>query len=312
METTKCVLNVTGAECKHTNRQNIKMLMCGKHLREMYGLEMWHVTHETEMSHEVIGGFLKPAKGVVFKRNTVILPEQRFFDVTYRPEDIAEDREGEIPTVDMLQYHMNPSIQEFMSNMVNRNTRNQDSRLMYEVARNLCFPPKEANMGPFAGQDRLMENAVQYVTNKLALSEAQIEKQSIFSHIQTKNFIFYGGDELIPLAETKLSTCFKYMLSNCLFMGHDLHLIGGGSAVTDYLMFNTHYQKGVGLVATEDIADPIPLIISGNSEASPVYYNVVCSSKKKRFEPVPVRPRDMPEQFSSQRVFRGGSKECMV
>ncbi len=208
METTKCIFNTKSAECRYTNRHNVKMLACGKDLDTMLGLDFFHTIHETEMSHVHIGGFLKPSKGVTFKRNTVIIPERYFFDVTYRPEDLSDQ-----PTLDHLEYSMNPRVSEFVSTEMGT-TKSHDARLKYEILRNLSKPPKEADIGPHPGQDKLFENAVQYITNKLSLSEAQIEKQSIFEHINTTNSLVYGGNEFVPLAETQLSTCFKYLLSN--------------------------------------------------------------------------------------------------
>lgn len=95
METTACIFSFNKAECNGKKRTHLTHLMCANHLRDIFGLEMTYFVFETEMSHEFVGGFLKPTPGVIFKANAIIIPERNMFDKFYRPEEIQKTPDDE-------------------------------------------------------------------------------------------------------------------------------------------------------------------------------------------------------------------------
>lgn len=299
MESTTCIFNYNKTECRGPKRTHLTMLMCAKHMKDFLGLEKFNVIHETETTYDYVSGFLRPAKGHVLKRNTLIYPDRIQFDKHFRPED-------EAPTADDLKYHINPSIKEFMRNALKRKDNGLESRFCMEMIRNMPHPPKAVNMGPYAGQDVLMKNALILISSKLNISESIIEKQSIYKHIKGKCSLTIKGQET-KLEDCELSVCMQYFLSNCLFQCHEI----SDTMVTDSIMFNAEYKPGIGLVATEDIAYPMPIVIAGVSKGSQILYNSMVVSIKKDILSREVSLRDLPEHFKEQEVFRGGSSNCL-
>ncbi|GIY64794.1 uncharacterized protein CEXT_420541 [Caerostris extrusa] len=243
------------------------MLMCDKHLEEVYGLVLQHKSFEFETNYQIVGGFLKPTEGVFFKTNTVIIPTRKFFDVTFRPEEVSNTHHYEM-------YTMNPRILEFWQRALNRHDKQVEDRYKLETARNLSESPKNVNLGPHEGQDKLSKNALTLITSKLTISEAQIEKQ--IKHLD--KFTLFMIDKEITLADSGLSTNMQFFYSNCHFSEHKY---AEGIAL-DYLMFNAIYVKDVGLVAVEDISHPSPIVITGSSTGTPMFYNALCLCRRSK------------------------------
>lgn len=302
MEATVCVFNSSRGECRGPNRYNVGMLMCQKHLEMIYGLCKMQVQHERPTKYLSVGGFLRPSPGVIFSRNTVIVPTQKFFDITFRPEDLQS-------TGDTEQYQMNPIIVEFMNNsLIHKMDHNgADKRYMIEVIRNLANKPKDVNLIP--ENKNLMKNAVTLITTKLNFSESLIEKQSIYDHM-LKNEILVKGT-FKKWKDSGLSTCFCYLLNNIMYQSHVLSKPTDANTVTDVMMFNTEFVNDVGLVATEEIANPMPLIVAGQSFGNVPYYNSIVAEVKKEVLQRKVTPRDLPTQFAANEMFRGGNKHCL-
>lgn len=286
------------------NRNNVGMLMCQKHLEEIYGLSKFHVQHERPTKYHSVGGFLKPAPGVIFPRNTVIVPTQNFFDLTFRSEDMKQVQ------ADQMIYEMNPIIKEFMNNSLRNKTdaNGPDKRYVIEMIRNLANKPKKVNLIP--ENLLLQKNAVTLIASKLSVSESLIEKQGIFDSISA-NEVLIGGVMTKPLAvkDGDLSVCYCYLLNNIMFQGHVLSrtYAGATTSVTDMMMFNTEFVKDVGLVATEEIANPMPLVLAGQSYGSVPYYNSVVVEVKKDVIQRKITPRDLPAQFAASEMFRAGT-----
>lgn len=274
--------------------------MCAKHLEEFFGLEMGYYIHETETSFKYIGGFLKPKPGVVFSKNTVLIPTRHFFDSYYRPEDKRD-------SID-IEYKMNPVIHTLISHLANLSENNVNRRYPIEIIRNLTHV--DVNTGPEPNQMYLLRNVITMVTSNKTVSEVQIQTQSISKCFEDFGIRLEAGlKNYRKLSDLKeVSTCMKYLFLNCLFTEH---AIDKSISYTDSIMYNTKWIPEIGLVTTEDVADPHFLVIHGYSFGSQIYYNAVVSTVKKDVLQKKTTLKDVPSQYYLANAFRGGSEDCL-
>lgn len=307
MESSICILNPTKHECRGPKRKHINMLMCARHLYEFFGLEMGYNIHETETSHKYVGGMLKPAKGVVFKRNTVIVPTQTFFDDVYRPQDRSLQEIG--PT---QQYKMNPVIDDLIRSLsVNASETNLDKRYAIEILR--CFVGNNVNTGPADIQSVLLRNVITLIVSKKAISESQIRTQSIYRHLSTMLLSINGTLQNVTNIE-ELSISMQYFLFNCYFSHHVINISELSEeklSFIDSMMYNAKWIKGIGLVATEEISDPNYLVVNGTSDGNQAFYNAVITTVKKDILQKNTSLNNLPSQYHLSDAFRGGSPNCL-
>lgn len=294
MENTVCVFNFSKSECRGRKRRNLPHMSCDTHVREIYGLEMEYTVLETPMTYEFVGGFWKPVEGTTFKKNCVIIPERTFFDKWFH-SGAMDDEDSK--------YTMNTHIQEFMRQVAMRKDYQVNHRYMIEVIRNLSEGGRNVNLGPYEAQDRLMNKAISLIASKMTLTETRIEKEPFWSYASTFTLVVEDQD---TADQEKMSTLMRYMLSKCHFSLHYLD-----KDQVDPIVHNCKYVKSVGLVATEDISHPMPLIIFGFDTTRGEFLDEVINSVPKTILPRRVTLNDIPENYSRKSYMRGGlSAEC--
>ncbi|GFR07323.1 uncharacterized protein TNCT_562271 [Trichonephila clavata] len=93
MEPTVCMFSTGKGECSGKRNNNLTNLICEKHLNQYFGLEIFHSFVETLIALHFTGWCLKPVPGMFFKKGDVILALQDFFDKSYRPHQVAEQKQ---------------------------------------------------------------------------------------------------------------------------------------------------------------------------------------------------------------------------
>lgn len=313
METTNCVFNPVHKPCRGQRRKNLNMLACDKHLLEFYGLEVDYIVHETEVSFKFVGGKLKPAKGKPIEAYTVIIPTEKFFDNYRRPEDHINELNDVHAIHSTLDYKLNPTIIEFLRNKgtLNKNESNAHIRYGIEMIRN--FTNTAANSGPTAIQNVLLSNLISLIHTKKESAHIGIQNKPIHANLGYHMVNVHNEKDEIEatiLKELDVSKSMQYLLLNCYFSDHALD--NNGLKFTDSIQYNCVWMKDVGLVATEDIADPNFLIVDGVSVGSQQYYNAYVATVKKNIIDKSVSLNSLPSQFYLSDAFRGGSEDCLA
>ncbi|GBM12407.1 hypothetical protein AVEN_190116-1 [Araneus ventricosus] len=287
---------MTGMNCPSKKGTSVPMLMCENHLNKYFGLMLKYIPHENLTQQSAIGGFLKPVPGVVFQKYTVIIPDKPFLDEYFRPEDSPND-------LDISHYKLNPCIVEFWNHAISRQSRNShEERFAFEIIRNLNDDPERVDLGPHLKDVVIQSNFLTLLTSKLTIPKTSINKQSIRKSLDNLSFF--------KLSERTLTELFSlnmlYYLSNCYFSSH--HSEAG---FLDELPYNAIWVEDIGLVATETIGDPMPIVIGGWRRGSKPYYNSVVSIIQKDIVNKQLTLSNLPKQFGSSQRFRGGSLRCL-
>ncbi len=302
MEVTNCLLNSNANNCRGPKRKHINMVMCNRHLEEFFGLEMGFVVHETEMSHKYVGGFLKPKKGVVFQRNTVLFPTQEFFDRYYRPEDV-----NLMNVYNTAKFKMNPVLDEMMRFLSSGSSEEKSGkRYLVEIIRNMVIKADLLNSGPAEIQKFLFKNMIQLIASKITFTETSIKTQAISSHLDTMQL--WQNDRMVQIKDLNFTKIMEYILFNCLFAEHLIN--HEQQQYTDNMMYNVEWVDKIGLVTTESIGDPMFLVVHGISSGSQSFYNALVSTVKKDVVQRKTTLNDLPTQFHINDSFRGGSPGC--
>lgn len=292
-ESTACLFNATKADCRAPKRTNLSMVMCQKHLKDYFGLEMGYHQDDHPTNVAWVGPFLRPVKNMsYFKRNTVIFPTKNFFDMTLRPEEFKTDNS-------FRKYQMNPFILDYIRKYGLYPNKNIENRLVIEMYRNLMTDKYD----PGPNQETLFPNLSSLVRSKKTISESNIMDQSIYRVL--KDVGFYKNNILVTLPQSELSLCMQYILFNCLYS--EMKITFDTDNFTDYLTYNCEFVENVGLVATELINHPHPLIINGVSSGSQIFYNAFVSTVQKEVLHKNYSLKDIPSQYALTNALKSGS-----
>lgn len=295
---TPCLFGPSSAKCVGPNREHLSMLICKKHLLNFYGLEMHLHEEDNATVAGFVGGFLRPVKNVAyFPRNTVIIPTKQFFDRTMRPEHFEIAHE----TIDYRKYQMNPIIMEYIRKYGMTPNKSVELRLGIEMYRNMMTD--NVDTGP--KQESYLHNLTALIRAKKSVSESYIHDQSIFKTLQ--NNALYVGNNLVPVnnATLALSISMQYLLYNCLFS--EAEITNNSGKFIDYLHHNCEFIPEVGLVATEYINWPHPLVMYGKSSGSQIFYNAIISLIKKDVVTKKYKLNEIPEQYALTDALKSGS-----
>lgn len=295
-ETTTCLFNPTkGGVCRSPKRTSLSMLMCQKHLRDYFGLQMAYHQEDLPTIVAIVGGFLQPVKNFShFKRMTVIIPTKNFFDRTFRSEYFVNDPK-------YREYQMNPDIIDNVNKYGLTAGKSLENRIAIEMYRNLMH--LKSDPGP--NQESHFHELLSSVRVNKANSQSYIEDQSIYKILKD---VYINIDDLpnqINHPDFGLSLCIQYMLFNCIFS--ELQIDHQNERFADYLTYNCEFVKDVGLVATEMINWPHPLIINGYSIGSQTFFNSKVTLLKKEIIQKNYTLKDIPPQYAVTDALKGGT-----
>lgn len=296
MESTTCVFNpVKGGTCKSLKRTSLSMLMCQKHLRDYFGLEMGYHQEDLPSMVALVGGYLQPVKNMAhFKRMTVIIPTKNFFDRTFRSEYFESEPK-------YREYQMNPIIIENVNKYGINAGKSLENRLVIEIYRNLMHLKSD----PVPNQETHLHDLLSAVRVNKKNSESYIEDQSIYKTLKD-NYINIE-DVPVPINDPKLefSLSIQYMLYNCTFS--ELQIDHAGERFSDYVTYNCEFVEDIGLVATEMINWPHPLIVNGYRIGSQTFYNSKVTLVKKEIVQKNYTLKDIPPQYAVTNALKSGT-----
>lgn len=303
IEKTECLFN-TKSKCLSPKRTNLNMLVCQKHLRDYYGLEMGFHQEDNATNVAYVGGFLRPVKNIgYFTRNTVIIPTNHFFDRTLRPESYPDHHDSKF-----RKYQMNPIILEYIRKYGNNVGKSVDYRVAVDTIRNLI--PDHDKMAPGPNQESQHHTLYAVIRSKKSISESLIRDESIFKVLDHFS-IYMENDEykamtnvealkteeqLVHVKTLPISIAMKYILCNMLYS--EMEIIHNSYKFPDYLNFNCKYIPSVGLVATENINHPHFLIIDGLCRGHQIIYNAMVSLVQKEVVHRNYTLKDIPPQYA--------------
>lgn len=293
-ESTACLFNSSRSDCRSPKRTNLSMLVCQKHLRDYFGLEMGYHQDDHPTNVAWVGPFLRPVKNTTFfKRNTVIFPTKEFFDKTLRPEEFGRMDHS------FRKYQMNPFILDYIRKYGLHPGKSVENRLVIEMYRNLMT--NKVDPGP--KHDTLLPNLISLVRSKKAISESNIQDQAIFDCL--KDVSIYKSNDLKNITECDLSICMQYILFNCQYS--EMKITFDNENFADYLTYNCEFVEGIGLVATELITHPHPLIVNGLCVGSQIFYNAFVSLVQKEVLQRNYTLKDIPSQYALTNALKSGS-----
>lgn len=294
LESTVCLFNSSKADCRAPKRTNLNMLICQKHLKDYFGLEMGFHQDDHPTNIAWVGGFLRPVKNIsYFKRNTVIFPTKKFFDQTLRPEEY-KNRDA-----NFRKYQMNPIIIEYIRKYGMTSGKSVEPRLVLEIYRNLM----DDKVDPGPGLSTHIANLSTLVRSKKTISESLIQDQSVFN-IFDQIAIFYK-DKFVPITDLNISKCMQYILVNLLYS--EMKITYEQEYFSDYLQYNCEFVEDVGIVATELINHPHYLVINGSCTGSSIFYNSFVSLVQKEVVHKNYTLKDIPSQYALPNALKSGS-----
>lgn len=309
----KCLFNFFADDCisKAEPSNQLSLLMCYEHLAGLYGVELSYQEHDTPTTIETVGGSLRPCKGVIFYKNTVIFPERDFYDMSFH---------GKIKTGDHQNYFMNPNIAEFRDILTSKKDKSPNGkfrpcdRYVIEQVRNLSKDTEHLTAS-YDESEQSNSTPKSLMVSKKSGCEAMI-KDTYWYKYYIPEMVFYNynptsGEHLhstnaSKVESTDLSISMLYLLSKCWFS------LAFANNRVEPIPPNAEYRKGIGLVATEDISWPSCIVIHGLSAINSVYLDEMVHSHPKKFNIQKLTARDIPAMFSRQRLFYGsGLPDCM-
>lgn len=271
------------------------MLICQKHLKECYGLELGYHLDDHPTNVAWVGGFLRPVKNFAyFKRNTVIIPTKKFFDVTQRPEEYRDESNK------FRKYQMNPIILDYVRKYGMNAGKNLENRLTIEMYRNMMHD----NVDPGPRIETHLSNLSTIIRGKKAISQSFIMDQVTYNCF--KDFAIYHDDKYTSLIDIPdMSIAMQYILFNCIFS--IMKITDDENYYSDYLPYNCEYVPTVGLVATELINHPHYLVINGMGIGSQIYYNAFVSFVQKEVLHKNYTLKDIPSQYALTNALKSGT-----
>lgn len=269
--------------------------MCEQHLKQYYGLEVGYVEIDDVGNIGLSGGLLKPIKGYnIFNRNQVIIPTRNFFDMVYRSMDVPD-------TAGLTRvYAMSNRIQETVREYATSFPDSMEHRQVIEMYRNFI---ESDNVNPGQKQTDELSRLQAAVQAKKTSSEVYIRNQPVNQTLPHNVINVKGKPNAIN--KMKWSLNFQYLLNNCMFSAMEIQV--NTKTYLDWLPFNVQWVEGVGLVATEQIADPMFLVVDGFTAGSQIFYNAHVGILPKVVYDSKYTIKDFPKQYALNEAFKGGT-----
>lgn len=292
-----CIFEHSREECRFKKHTNIRYLICEKHLRDIYGLEIsWrHVETPTEIIY--VGFNLSVAPNTYFKENDVIIPVRRFFDATFRKE--AQDTSLKLDTD--KKYRMNPHLYAYILKKMKLGQLDLHDRYTYEMIRNLSQPIDSVDSNPIKHCENDPNHKV-YLRQKMIISETFITENVLNTTFKTITYYDATADaNVVEHEQTNLkdiSTLFHYYLSKAEF---SVHMIAdhkdGNFTETNRLVPNAMFVKNIGLVATRPISNPSTIVVFGKVKG---FDNNINAYDDAYNENIIVEPKEIVQPHSYQ------------
>lgn len=244
-----CIFGTDATKCSSYSAESFKYIICTKHLEEIYGLEVVPCHKSNETYRQTIGPFLQPAYKTSFKPNTVIIPDQTFFDKSFDTlEKVADD----------YQYTINNTLLMHIQNLVNESKHSSDPnniRLHYQLIRHMSVSDPtqikdiKVNNGDMlkALKDRLhrLRNIVDDPVYKKLYEKIDLVDNGVLT---------VSGIQQTESNVSEFSAFYQFFMTNIL---HSFHQ----TQATDPIMYaatipaNMMYKKGIGFVALMEISN---------------------------------------------------------
>lgn len=294
IESTECLFNPNKSTCKSPKRTNLSMLICQKHLRDYFGLEVGYHLDDHPTNIAWVGPYLRPIKNLTyFKRNTVIFPTKEFFDKTMRPEEYGKMDNK------FRKYQMNPAIINQIRLYSLNTGKTAENRFVIEMYRNMM----SIKVDPGPRHETMFPQLQSIIQSKKSISETLISNQSIYPCLEDA-FLYIGG-HIVALKSEKFHVCMQYLLFNCLYS--EFKVTYDDEKFSDCLLYNCEYVPEVGLVTTELINYPHPLIINGLRSGSQIFYNSLVSTVQKEVLQKNYTLKDIPPQYAFTNALKSGT-----
>lgn len=306
-ESTVCLFSTGTENCVGKKNTHLNNLICAKHLKQYYGLEIYADYTDRPTYWAYAGWVLRPAPGVHFKPNDVIIPVREFIDKTYRPESNKKLNSEKI-------YSMNPVFDAFMRSAADTTKMCKNDRFTYEILRNLSQNIEDVDLNSIQNCEK-NPKSTSLIRSKIAVSETFIQQHSVMSYLNgislytTKE----ATDHLIHLKDMdNLSLCYKYFLSKAEYSSHIVMDVENVVLELNRINFNAMFFENIGLVATKHIDHPHTIVAFGTSRgiheegASEGFYEENVLVYPKEMVHQNVSPYMLPQQNAIRRTLMTG------
>jgi len=262
-----CLFKHPREECRSKKHSYIRYIICEKHLREIYGLEITFKYIETPTEMVYLGFNLSVAPNTYFKENDVIIPIRDFIDVTYRKE--FHESSASVAKNDFdKKFRMNPHLHKYILSKMKNAQLDIHDRYTYEMIRNLSSHVEAVNTNPIPGCE-VDPNQKAYIRSKLTISETFIKENVLKTTYKTNRYYTdKTTDNPIELNSEDMkdtSLIFSVLLSRAEFGIHSITNETNSITETNRLVPNAMFFPNIGLVAMQKISNPSTIVVFGHS-----------------------------------------------
>ena len=292
-----CIFKHAREECRSKKHSYIRYLICEKHLREIYGLEITWKYIETPTEMIYVGFNLSVAPNTYFKENDVIIPVRSFFDDTYRKEFSAAP--AATKTDFNKQFRMNPHLHEYILRKMKNGQLDSHDRYTYEMIRNLSEPMPNVNSNPLKGCEEDPTHTA-YLRSKMTIAETYIMGNVLATTYQTIKYYTTRNNDVGEIKQKDLPTIsllFHFLLSRAEYSVHTITNREQDLKETNRLVPNAMFIENVGLVAMRQISNPSTIVVFGQVTG---YDPNVNSYETMYDENIIVEPKEIVQPYSQQ------------
>jgi hypothetical protein len=291
-----CLFKHPREECRSKKHSYIRYLICEKHLREIYGLEITWKYIETPTEMIYVGFNLSVAPNTYFKANDVIIPVRSFFDVTYRKEFAVNPS---VPKTDfMKKFRMNPHLHEYILRKMKNGQLDSHDRYTYEMIRNLSEPMPNVNSNPLKGCEEDPSHTA-YLRSKMTISETYIMGNVLATTYQTINYYTTRENGVGEHKQTEMnaiSLLFHFLLSRAEYSVHTI-IKDENFKETNRMVPNAMFIEEIGLVAMRPISNPSTIVVFGQVTG---FDQKINSYETMYDENIIVEPKEIVQPYSQQ------------
>jgi hypothetical protein len=253
--------------CKDGNINLLGGFICPFHLREIFGLEYHSFIYKPAPGKQHgYGHFLIVGTENTIESSTIIFPENKFVDIALE--------ENKNPTAEDLRLNVNPSIQNYVRNLILSQNQNINRMATYqlEILRNMFRKSEhEVQLLDRNENDIKMKNMVHSTISRMMFKvRGSKEYQSFVNNSQvltydTGTFVDYKVLEKYP-------PLMVFILSYC-FPGEIQFVIDNFSKWENS---NVGYFPGTGIVSSSKMVHTAMLVVMSKILKVEKYANIKC------------------------------------
>lgn len=297
-----CLFRTKQSRCKTSVRKNLPLVICELHLRHYFGLEVGYVKFDGKSNIGFVGGFLKPVIGKTIKRGTIIVPTKLYFDRIVRPQEVDSTLTPEdIPTM-LDGFVINPQIMHTIKEYGRRWPLSFEHRQIIEMYRNFIgtevVDPGPEQLDHYPGLIAQIEStktgSITHIRNQ------PISRIFQHDHVYAQD----NNSDLTSISNLNISLSFQYFLNHCLYS--EMKLLHNKDYYLHHLNFNCKFIPRIGLVATQDIPDPLFLVIDGQTAGTSIYYHMHVSEQDKIIQEDKYDLKYFDAEMTFNEAFKGG------